>query len=386
MGCCSHSLNGFLPQRSLTRMRTAQTNLRTRASSHRGAMTLVRRRSSAQARRAGGRPYILLGPCRHLAMVQAGCHVAQGPAMLPGRSAATAPAAVGNGAALPRYWARRACPPPRCAGRPGLRRSLLGHLVQLMTPTPSTQGARPDTGARFAADQGPRPGGGLPAYGVRACRGRGVPRGPSPSSRSARSPGCASPCVRRHTCPRHPARPGLLPQRRQGAETVARPRDATSSPRRARRWHASYACVKRSVMARMARLARTHWPRACSRALARSRGDSPPASLSTMSVVRPSLGRLRAAHHVERSGARSPRPWGPWSRSTPSAVLTAPSSDPWRSPPPGARRSYRRRPRVAAGSGSRASGSTRKDVSTTMIYTHVLQRGGRGVRSPLDPR
>jgi len=27
-----------------------------------------------------------------------------------------------------------------------------------------------------------------------------------------------------------------------------------------------------------------------------------------------------------------------------------------------------------------------KDVSTTMIYTHVLQRGGKGVRSPLDPR
>src|SRR5262250_1349599 len=27
-----------------------------------------------------------------------------------------------------------------------------------------------------------------------------------------------------------------------------------------------------------------------------------------------------------------------------------------------------------------------KDVSTTMVYTHVLQRGGRGVRSPLDPR
>ena len=27
-----------------------------------------------------------------------------------------------------------------------------------------------------------------------------------------------------------------------------------------------------------------------------------------------------------------------------------------------------------------------KDVRTTMIYTHVLQRGGRGVRSPLDPR
>jgi hypothetical protein len=26
-----------------------------------------------------------------------------------------------------------------------------------------------------------------------------------------------------------------------------------------------------------------------------------------------------------------------------------------------------------------------KDVSTTMIYTYVLQRGGRGVRSPLDP-
>jgi integron integrase len=27
-----------------------------------------------------------------------------------------------------------------------------------------------------------------------------------------------------------------------------------------------------------------------------------------------------------------------------------------------------------------------KDVSTTMRYTHVLQRGGKGVRSPLDPR
>ena len=26
-----------------------------------------------------------------------------------------------------------------------------------------------------------------------------------------------------------------------------------------------------------------------------------------------------------------------------------------------------------------------KDVSTTMVYTHVLQRGGKGVRSPLDP-
>ena len=25
-----------------------------------------------------------------------------------------------------------------------------------------------------------------------------------------------------------------------------------------------------------------------------------------------------------------------------------------------------------------------EDVSTTMIYTHVLNRGGRGVRSPLD--
>jgi len=27
-----------------------------------------------------------------------------------------------------------------------------------------------------------------------------------------------------------------------------------------------------------------------------------------------------------------------------------------------------------------------KDVSTTMVYTHVLQRGGRGVWRPLDPR
>ena len=25
-----------------------------------------------------------------------------------------------------------------------------------------------------------------------------------------------------------------------------------------------------------------------------------------------------------------------------------------------------------------------KDVTTTMIYTHVLQRGGKGVRSPID--
>ena len=27
-----------------------------------------------------------------------------------------------------------------------------------------------------------------------------------------------------------------------------------------------------------------------------------------------------------------------------------------------------------------------KDVKTTMIYTHVLQRGSKGVRSPLDVR
>ena len=25
-----------------------------------------------------------------------------------------------------------------------------------------------------------------------------------------------------------------------------------------------------------------------------------------------------------------------------------------------------------------------KDISTTMIYTHVLNRGGRGVQSPVD--
>jgi site-specific recombinase XerD len=25
-----------------------------------------------------------------------------------------------------------------------------------------------------------------------------------------------------------------------------------------------------------------------------------------------------------------------------------------------------------------------KDVKTTMVYTHVLNRGGRGVRSPMD--
>jgi site-specific recombinase XerD len=25
-----------------------------------------------------------------------------------------------------------------------------------------------------------------------------------------------------------------------------------------------------------------------------------------------------------------------------------------------------------------------KDVSTTMIYTHVLKKGGHGVRSPID--
>jgi site-specific recombinase XerD len=24
------------------------------------------------------------------------------------------------------------------------------------------------------------------------------------------------------------------------------------------------------------------------------------------------------------------------------------------------------------------------DVSTTMIYTHILNKGGRGIRSPLD--
>jgi len=27
---------------------------------------------------------------------------------------------------------------------------------------------------------------------------------------------------------------------------------------------------------------------------------------------------------------------------------------------------------------------THKDVKTTMIYTHVLNRGGKGVKSPVD--
>ena len=33
---------------------------------------------------------------------------------------------------------------------------------------------------------------------------------------------------------------------------------------------------------------------------------------------------------------------------------------------------------------SRTCGIGHKDVRTTMIYTHVLNRGGRGVRSPAD--
>jgi hypothetical protein len=31
-----------------------------------------------------------------------------------------------------------------------------------------------------------------------------------------------------------------------------------------------------------------------------------------------------------------------------------------------------------------AIGHVQRDVSTTMIYTHVLNQGGRGVRSSLD--
>jgi hypothetical protein len=61
--------------------------------------------------------------------------------------------------------------------------------------------------------------------------------------------------------------PGVLPQRRQGAETGALPRDATASPLRARHRNASYAGGKRAVRSLMARVERPPGPTAYSSAL-----------------------------------------------------------------------------------------------------------------------
>jgi len=49
---CANSLKHFLPQRSLTRSKTAKTSFVTLPSSHKWGMTLVRRRSSSNARSA----------------------------------------------------------------------------------------------------------------------------------------------------------------------------------------------------------------------------------------------------------------------------------------------------------------------------------------------
>jgi hypothetical protein len=48
----AHSLSGFLPHRSLTRLTTAQPRVPTRASAHSGGLPWVRRRASANARAA----------------------------------------------------------------------------------------------------------------------------------------------------------------------------------------------------------------------------------------------------------------------------------------------------------------------------------------------
>ena len=50
--CCSHALYCFLPQRALTRSKTATTRCTKLASSHRGGIPVVRRRSSSNARSA----------------------------------------------------------------------------------------------------------------------------------------------------------------------------------------------------------------------------------------------------------------------------------------------------------------------------------------------
>jgi hypothetical protein len=76
--CCSHSLHGCLPQRSLTRLSTAKTRCTHRASSHRGSRPWGRRRSSAKTRSAqvDVRPYWRgrAGTCSGLSRASASRH------------------------------------------------------------------------------------------------------------------------------------------------------------------------------------------------------------------------------------------------------------------------------------------------------------------------
>jgi hypothetical protein len=139
--CCgSHALHCCLPQRSLTRMSTAKPPLTPLASSQRGGMTFVRRRSAAKARSARGagrpswrgRPGTLRGVRRAAASAArprhgAGKGAGDGPSANVGASRLSATNALPVGQACGGTFARRGgrwCHPQRMRRARGPRASL----------------------------------------------------------------------------------------------------------------------------------------------------------------------------------------------------------------------------------------------------------------------
>src|SRR5262249_18447268 len=124
--------------------------------------------------------------------------------------------------------------------------------------------------------------------------------------------------------------PVLLLHRRNGSEAASINRYATSYPLRSRVRNASYSCVNVSVISLTVLLERINCPNAFSKLYSISRCDRPPAYISTINRFKLSLVFANSSQSWERLGSDRPLIWGTLSRNPPSAVLSVPSSYPFR--------------------------------------------------------